>query len=146
MSSLLTGNNSSIDLLKRQRSTSLSYNITTVNINCEFSGNYTISWKIYSAGLNRNDTIMWNDPSFLMSSNAVTFSRSKHTAVIPCCIVKYGLLSVSIRISMIGHNNTVGFESEKVLSTNITETDLVAALKERGHKDIQYNTTVRRHF
>ena len=143
LTDFLANTTQTFNVIKIKRSASFYYNITSIGLDCEFSNTYSHSWKVYSADVGANASLMWNDPSFLISTSSFTLSRDNHTMFIPCCLVQYGLLRVVAEVLMTGHSNAVGFKSRRVFSVNVDQSDLsVALLEEQTHKVFPYNIMV----
>lgn len=151
MTDVFAGRTTSFLRTQRLRSSSLSYNITSVDVNCEFSETYAVTWMVYSPattdsldGSLWNNTLdsLWKNSTHLVNNATLAFSRSDQMVVIPCCFVNYGSLFISVRVSMTGHNNVDGFSTERVWSVFVSQTDLVASLQLKDHREYAYNSMV----
>ena len=128
------------------RSKSQLYNITSVDVNCEFSDNYAISWHVYESGLNTSHRDMlekWNNRQPVALNSGFTFDRMQHSMLMPCCHVNYGAAFVNVKVSMLdGWNITAGFVTDVVFVTFITQTNLVVDIGVGNHEMYSYNSTV----
>ena len=87
-------------------------------------------------------TLLTHGQSFLVPNSTISFENNLHIMRIPCCSVHYGDLIVSTEVRMEGHYLIGGFKVNKVFATTIHDTELVAELTEKGHKNYAYNSTV----
>ena len=140
------GLSQNLKLPEIHRSSSLSYNITNVAVNCEFAKTYDILWTFYSLSLNSsvNQTkLVTEGAAYIVSNKTFSFTRMAHTLTIPCCLIKYGQFIVHVEVSMTGHYLIGGFKTMKLLKVSVKDTDLIAELNEEYHKVYAHNTTVR---
>ena len=117
------------------RSNSLIYQVTLVNISCEFTDSYVIDWTVYSP---------WYGPHSKHSVSTGNFQSENGTLRIPCCILSYGDLAVNVTVTIVGHRLIEGlFSLTKLLFAHINDTDLVASLVgNSANNSYAYNTVV----
>ena len=131
--------------LQHLRSHPVLFSIPAVTINCYFSPNYSIHWQVFSLKVNSNvskATLLTHGQEYQVSNSTILFKNDFHSIRIPCCFVHYGELIVSVELQMQGHYLIGGFKSSKLFATQIGDTELVAELVEKGHKNYAYNSTV----
>ena len=112
-------------------------------MSCEFSNTYSVTWKVFSS---RNGTsyedVNRTDTSLLLSNSIFTFPRSNHELRIPCCLLPYGILSVSLDVQVTGDVLVESFKATKILNTFIGHTAPVAILESSTYRVYGYNTMV----
>ena len=86
--------------------------------------------------------LTWNDPSLLISNSAFTLTQQSHRLAIPCCILDYGTLAVSVEVRMTGNDLTNGFKTIKAFKSLVFHTDLVAKLETTKFRVYGFNTMV----
>ena len=142
MTDVLNNVTETMNITKVLRSKSLSYNITSISINCEFTGTYSLTWRVYFAKIGTPPGLMWNDPSLLISNSAFTMTQQSHSLTIPCCILDYGALAVSVEVGMTGNALAIGFKTLKAFQSLVYHTDLVAKLETTKFRVYGFNTMV----
>ena len=112
-------------------------------MNCEFSSTYSVTWKVFSArDGNSYEDVNRTDNSLLLSNSMFTFLRSNHELGISCCVLPYGILSVSVDVHVTGNVLVESFKATKILNTFIGHTPPVAMLESSAYRIYGYNTMV----
>lgn len=116
------------------RSRPLDYSVMSLNITCELVGSYTIDWSV-RGGMNS---------STIFPHSKLQIKNMNETMRVSCCSLDYGLVVVTVTVSMVGNKLINGlFTKSEQRIAYVNDTDIVVTLTQNRNRSYPYNSTVK---